>query len=102
MGPRLLMIGSALEGACVYLANLHYVRALTASARQVRNEIENEGLNDLRDPGPNRPPLPRATWQLSEPDGLPGPGAGNHGAQGPPELALPVPEMPETTGPWRC
>ena len=47
MGLRVLMFGFGLEGACIYLANLKEVRALTESAHHLDDEvIESEQAAD--------------------------------------------------------
>ncbi len=46
MGFRVLMYGSGLVGACVYLAKLKEVRGLTASAHHLEEELLEGDLND--------------------------------------------------------
>jgi glycosyltransferase 2 family protein len=50
MGFRVLMYAGGLVGACVYLWNLKDVRALTASAHEIEEEILEGELNEGEDP----------------------------------------------------
>jgi uncharacterized protein (TIRG00374 family) len=50
MGFRVLMYAGGLVGACVYLWNLRDVRALTASAHEIEEEILEGELNEGEDP----------------------------------------------------
>jgi hypothetical protein len=50
MGFRVVMYSGGLAGACVYLWNLKEVRALTASAHQIEEDLEEGTLNDEHDP----------------------------------------------------
>ena len=48
MGFRVLMYAGGLVGACVYLWNLKEVRALTASAHEIEEEILEGELDEAR------------------------------------------------------
>jgi glycosyltransferase 2 family protein len=50
MGFRLLMYAGGLVGACVYLWNLKEVRALTASAQHIEEEMLEGELNEGEPP----------------------------------------------------
>jgi hypothetical protein len=52
MGFRVLMYGGALIGLIVYLVQLKEVRALTASAHQIEEQILEDELDEDDDSGP--------------------------------------------------
>jgi len=52
MGFRVLTYGCGLIAACVYLANLSDVRALTAAARNLDDELQARRIDVVQDEGP--------------------------------------------------
>ena len=52
MGFRVLMYGAGAISACVYFAQIHQVRGLTAAAEHLEEEIENDELDGPPGPGP--------------------------------------------------
>ena len=52
MGFRVLTYGCGLIAACVYLANLSDVRALTAAARSLDDELQARRIDVVQDEGP--------------------------------------------------
>jgi hypothetical protein len=52
MGFRILTYGGGLIAACVYLANLSDVRALTAAARHLDHDLQARRLDVVQDEGP--------------------------------------------------
>ena len=52
MGFRVLTYRCGLSAACVYLANLSDVRALTAAARHLGDELQARRIDAVQDEGP--------------------------------------------------